>query len=86
MVELMRQNIGKDGDAAYQRREIKDQVRKKNMKEKKMKKVPERILRLENVHSIGVIGDPGCEGLGTYNMKVYAGALEESVLWRWKNE
>ena len=74
----MRQNIGKDGDAAYQRREIKDQVRKKNMKEKKMKKVPERILRLENVHSIGVIGDPGCEGLGTYNMKVYAGALEES--------
>ncbi len=48
------------------------------MDEKKMKKVPERILRLENVHSIGVIGDPGCEGLGTYNMKVYAGALEES--------
>ena len=48
------------------------------MNEKKMKKVPERILRLENVHSIGVIGDPGCEGLGTYNMKVYAGALEES--------
>ena len=25
-----------------------------------------------------MIGDPGCEGLGTYNMKVYAGALEES--------
>lgn len=48
------------------------------MNEKKMKKVPERILRLENVHSIGVIGDPGCEGLGTYNMKVFAGALEES--------
>lgn len=48
------------------------------MDEKKMKKVPERILRLENVHSIGVIGDPGCEGLGTYNMKIYAGALEES--------
>ena len=48
------------------------------MDEKKMKRVTERILRLENVHSIGVIGDPGCEGLGTYNMKVYAGALEES--------
>lgn len=49
------------------------------MDEKKMKKVPERILRLEHVHSIGVIGDPGCEGLGTYNMKVYAGSLEESA-------
>lgn len=49
------------------------------MDEKKMKKVPERILRLENVHSIGVIGDPGCEGLGTYNMKVFAGSLEESA-------
>lgn len=49
------------------------------MDEKKMKQVPERILRLENVHSIGVIGDPGCEGLGTYNMKVYAGSLEESA-------
>ena len=41
-------------------------------------KVQEPMIRLENVHSIGVIGDPGCEGLGTYNMKVYAGALEES--------
>lgn len=41
-------------------------------------KVQEPIVRLENVHSMGVIGDPGCEGLGTYNMKVYAGALEES--------
>ena len=49
------------------------------MDEKKMQKVPERIVRLENVHSIGVIGDPGCEGLGTYNMKVYAGSLEESA-------
>lgn len=44
----------------------------------KIVKVRERILRLKDVHSIGVIGDPGCEGLGTYNMKVYAGALEES--------
>lgn len=49
------------------------------MDETKIKKVPTRILRLENVHSIGVIGDPGCEGLGTYNMKVYAGSLEESA-------
>ncbi len=49
------------------------------MDEAKIKKVPTRILRLENVHSIGVIGDPGCEGLGTYNMKVYAGSLEESA-------
>ncbi len=48
------------------------------MKEKKMVKVQEQILRLPGVHSIGVIGDPGCEGLGTYNMKVYAGALEET--------
>lgn len=48
------------------------------MSEMKMKKVTEPIIRLTDVHSIGVIGDPGCEGLGTYNMKVYAGALEES--------
>lgn len=48
------------------------------MKEKKMVKVTESIVRLNDVHSIGVIGDPGCEGLGMYNMKVYAGALEES--------
>ncbi len=48
------------------------------MNRKRMIKVDEEIVRLENVHSMGVIGDPGCEGLGTYNMKVYAGALEES--------
>lgn len=35
-------------------------------------------MRLPGVRSMGVIGDPGCEGLGTYNMKIYAGALEES--------
>ncbi len=45
---------------------------------KKLVQVLEPIVRLKSVHSIGVIGDPGCEGLGTYNMKVYAGALEES--------
>ncbi len=47
------------------------------MSNKRMKNVQEPVTKLENVHSIGVIGDPGCEGLGTYNMKVYAGALEE---------
>lgn len=44
-----------------------------------MIKVTEPVISLPNVHSIGVIGDPGCEGLGTYNMKVYAGALEETA-------
>ncbi len=48
------------------------------MEKKKMIKVTEPIIRLPGIHSMGVIGDPGCEGLGTYNMKVYAGALEES--------
>jgi len=48
------------------------------MDKKRMAKVSNPVIRLENVHSIGVIGDPGCEGLGTYNMKVYAGALEET--------
>ena len=48
------------------------------MATKKLVQILEPIVRLKSVHSIGVIGDPGCEGLGTYNMKVYAGALEES--------
>ena len=46
--------------------------------EQKIVKVTKPITRLEHVRSIGVIGDPGCEDLGTYNMKVYAGALEET--------
>lgn len=46
--------------------------------EQKIVKITEPITRLEHVRSMGVIGDPGCEGLGTYNMKVYAGALEET--------
>lgn len=45
---------------------------------KKMQRIKDRINRLPQVESIGVIGDPGCDGLGTYNMKVYAGALEKS--------
>ena len=48
------------------------------MATKKLVQVLEPIVRLKNVHSMGVIGDPGCEGLGTYNLQVYAGALEES--------
>lgn len=47
------------------------------MDKKRMIKVMEPVIRLKNVQSVGVIGDPGCEGLGTYNMKVYAGALTE---------
>ena len=39
------------------------------MERKKMQNVQEQIVRLKDVHSIGVIGDPGCEGLGTYNRK-----------------
>ena len=35
-----------------------------------MQKVDQEITRLAGVRSMGVIGDPGCEGLGTYNMKV----------------
>ncbi len=31
------------------------------------------------LRSLAVIGDPGCDGLGTYNMKVYASALKESA-------
>lgn len=48
------------------------------MEKNRIIKVQKPVIRLENVYSMGVIGDPGCEGLGTYNMKVYAGALEES--------
>lgn len=48
------------------------------MDKRKMIRVTEPVTRLGRVRSMGVIGDPGCEGLGTYNMKVYAGALEES--------
>lgn len=47
------------------------------MEKKKIQKVSDPVIRLKGVRSMGVIGDPGCEGLGTYNMKVYAGALEE---------
>ena len=49
------------------------------MQKKKIQKVQAPILYLPEVNSVGVIGDPGCEGLGTYNMKVFAGTLEESA-------
>ena len=49
------------------------------MNKMKIQKVMQPILHLPDVKSLGVIGDPGCEGLGTYNMKVYAGALEKSA-------
>ena len=50
----------------------------RGIKMKKVQKIKDKINRLPKVESIGIIGDPGCEGLGTYNMKVYAGALERS--------
>ena len=49
------------------------------MKKNRIQKVTQPIIRLPQVSSMGVIGDPGCEGLGTYNMKVYAGVLEKSA-------
>ena len=49
------------------------------MKNNRIQKIEQPIIRLPEVRSVGVIGDPGCEGLGTYNMKVYAGALEKSA-------
>lgn len=49
------------------------------MNKSRIQKVKDSITYLPQVTSIGVIGDPGCEGLGTYNMKVYAGALEKSA-------
>ena len=48
------------------------------MEKNKIQKVLQPVIRLPRMNSMGVIGDPGCEGLGTYNMKVYAGALEKS--------
>ena len=35
------------------------------MSQGKMICVQQPILRMEGVRSIGIIGDPGCEGLGT---------------------
>ena len=35
------------------------------MDKKRMIKVNDEIIRLKDVHSMGVIGDPGCVGIGT---------------------
>lgn len=48
------------------------------MSESKIVSVQQPVIRVRGLRSIGVIGDPGCEGLGTYHMKVYASALEET--------
>ena len=58
----------------YPDSEVKDMMEKN-----KIQKITQPLIRLPHVNSMGVIGDPGCEGLGTYNMKVYAGALEKSA-------
>ena len=49
------------------------------MQLEKIQAVHDLIVYLPGLRTFGAIGDPGCEGLGTYNMKVYAGALEESA-------
>lgn len=49
------------------------------MQLEKIQAVHDPIVYLPGLRTFGAIGDPGCEGLGTYNMKVYAGALEESA-------
>lgn len=49
------------------------------MEQPKIQKITQDIIQLPKVRSVGIIGDPGCEGLGTYNMKVYAGVLEKSA-------
>lgn len=46
---------------------------------KKIQKIEDEIIYVNGATTFSVIGDPGCEGLGTYNMKVYAGALEASA-------
>lgn len=49
------------------------------MDKNRIQKIMQPIIHLPGVNSMGVIGDPGCEGLGTYNMKVYAATLEKSA-------
>ena len=49
------------------------------MKESLIQRVEKDMVFLPDVTSVGLIGDPGCDGLGTYNMKVYAGVLEKSA-------
>lgn len=49
------------------------------MKNEKLVKVERSVVELPGARSMGVIGDPGCEGLGAANLKVYAGALEQTA-------
>lgn len=44
----------------------------------KIKKIEDKIKKIEHLNSFCVIGDPGCEGLGTYMMQTYARALTKS--------
>ena len=51
------------------------------MEKTKIQKISQLITRLPGVRSIGIIGDPGCDGLGTFNMLVYAGVLEKRSIY-----
>lgn len=46
------------------------------MEDIKIQKVTTQIIRKPGVRSFSVIGDPGCEGLGTSMMQVYCNALQ----------
>ena len=65
------------------RKEVKIVYRNENKGEKNLDKkiqiVKDKIIYFNDATTFSVIGDPGCEGLGSYNMKVYAGALEKSA-------
>lgn len=43
-----------------------------------IQKAEEEIIYKEGIQSFSVIGDPGCEGLGTSMMQVYSSALQEA--------
>lgn len=45
----------------------------------KIKKIIDNIQEINQLHSFSIIGDPGCEGLGTYMMQVYARALTKAA-------
>ena len=44
----------------------------------KIQKVTDENLFRNDMHSLAIIGDPGCEGLGTVMMQTYANALTEA--------
>lgn len=49
------------------------------MRKPKIQKVMEAVIRRPGDTSFAVIGDPGCEGLGTVMMQTYAKALEKAA-------